>query len=95
MAARQIRDERIPLRVTAEQKQTIEAAARTLGRTTTDFAVNAAMERAEDTLADRRTFFVDDDQWDSFVDTLSAPLPQVSAERLQRTLAARAIFKQP
>lgn len=68
------RSERIALRVTPRQKQTIEAAAAMFGRSVTDFAVQAAVAKADEALADQRVFSVSDEKWDEFQRLLDEPL---------------------
>jgi uncharacterized protein (DUF1778 family) len=68
------KDERIALRVTPQQKETISAAAALLGRSVTDFAVQVAVERADEVLADRRVFHVSDEQWAEFRRLLREPV---------------------
>jgi uncharacterized protein (DUF1778 family) len=82
----EVKSERISLRVTAEQKSVIESAARAQGRSVTDLAVHATIEHAQGVLADRAFFAVPDDQWDSFVASLTAPVSQ--QEALAATLRA-------
>ncbi len=74
MATKATKDERIALRVTPHQKETIEAAAAALGRSVTDFAVQVAMEKADEVLTDRRTFHVPDGRWAEFERLLDAPV---------------------
>lgn len=74
MATKATKGERIALRVTPHQKETIEAAAALLGRSVTDFAVQVAVERADEVLADRRTFHVPDGRWAEFERLLDAPV---------------------
>ncbi|WP_448059815.1 type II toxin-antitoxin system TacA family antitoxin [Cellulomonas hominis] len=74
MATRTAKGTRIALRVTGHQKETIEAAAAALGRSVTDFAVQVAVEKADEVLADRRTFHVPDHQWAEFERLLDAPV---------------------
>jgi len=74
MATRSTKGERIALRVTPRQKETIEAAAAALGRSVTDFVVQVAVEKADEALADRQTFHVPDHQWAEFERLLDAPV---------------------
>ena len=74
VTAETTKDERIALRVTRRQKETIAAAAALLGRSVTDFAVQVAVERADEVLADRRTFHVAAEAWDLFLESLDAPV---------------------
>jgi uncharacterized protein (DUF1778 family) len=68
-----IKAERIALRVTAAQKRNVEAAAHALGRTLTEFTVEAVTERAEEVLAEQRIFDVPADVHEAFLAALDAP----------------------
>lgn len=68
---------RLAVRMTSEQKRSIERAAEALGRNVTDFSVQVLTERAEEVLADRRVFSVDAVQWDQFLRQLDEPAPPV------------------
>ena len=70
--------ERLAVRVTARQKQTIEQAAAVLGRNVTEFSVQALTERAEEVLTDQRIFAVSQEAWDEFMARLDAPAPPVN-----------------
>jgi len=67
------RDHRLAVRVTAWQKNVIERAAAVQGGTVTDFVVHAMVDRAEEILADRPAFEVDQDAWDEFNRLLCEP----------------------
>ncbi|MCL2090774.1 MAG: DUF1778 domain-containing protein [Micrococcales bacterium] len=74
MTAGPAKSERIALRVTTRQKQTIEAAAAALGRSVTDFAVQVAVARADEVLADQRTFSVPAERWAELEALMDAPV---------------------
>lgn len=65
--------QRLAVRVTARQKQTIERAAAVLGRNVTEFSVQALTERAEEVLTDQRLFAVSQEAWDEFMARLDEP----------------------
>lgn len=71
------KDERLAVRVTARQKQTIESAAAVLGRNVTEFSVQALTERAEEVLTDRHTFGVSQEAWEEFTARLDSPARSV------------------
>lgn len=73
-----MKSERLAVRVTARQKQAIERAAAVLGRTVSDFSVQALTERAEEVLTDQRAFAVSQETWDEFMAHLDAPARPVS-----------------
>ena len=63
------------MRMSAQQRRTIAAAAAALDRSETDFMLEASVHEAERVLADRRWFVVDADAWKSFNAMLDAPVP--------------------
>jgi|SRR5690606_5375713 Uncharacterized protein conserved in bacteria len=73
MTARITRTEKLDLRLTAEAKHTLAAAAQAQRRTLSDFVLESALGRAEEALADRRVFQLPPDKWEAFVAALDAP----------------------
>lgn len=57
---------RLAMRLTAAQDAVIRDAAGVTGQSLTEFVTAAAIERAEDTLADRRVFHLSDVAWSEF-----------------------------
>jgi uncharacterized protein (DUF1778 family) len=82
--------ERIALRVSSEEHSLLEEASRVEGRTLSAFVLDAAARRAEDVLADRRSFRLPPEQWDAFVAMLDRPV--VAKPRLAASLRAETIF---
>lgn len=85
------RSEKLDLRLTAEAKRTLSAAAAAAQRSVSEFVLESALERAEETLPDRRHFALKEERWKAFVDALDAPtrpLPQ-----LKRLLRQRSVFE--
>lgn len=74
------------MRVTGAQEAIIKEAAESAGQTVTDFSVQAVLNRANELLADRRIFDLDQTTWDEFTAILDAP-PRVLAKL--RDLAAK------
>src|SRR5262245_36334921 len=64
---------RLAMRLTPEQDALIRDAAAVAGQSLTDFVTSAAVLRAEDTLADRRLFRLDDLAWADFTAILDRP----------------------
>ena len=90
MAAKAVRTEKLDLRVTAVDKRTLKAAATVSRRSLTDFVRESALARADETLADRRTFHLSPEKWTAFLAALdSAPR---SLPRMQRLLREPAFF---
>lgn len=67
------RSERVDLRMTPSAKQTLMQAASATNKTLTEFLLDSGLTAAYDTLADRRTFVLDDRRWDEFMAALDAP----------------------
>ena len=67
------KDERINLRIDADTKRLLEAASGVLGRSVSSFVLDAATVAAEQVLADRTVFRLDEQQWAAFDALLSAP----------------------
>jgi uncharacterized protein (DUF1778 family) len=64
---------RLAVRLTPTQDALIRDAAAASGQSLTDFVTAAAVARAEDTLADRRVFRLDDSAWEAFIAILDRP----------------------
>ena len=70
---RATRSEKLDLRLTPEAKRALQAAASTLDQSLSEFVLESALARADEALADRRTFILGADQWKAFVAALDAP----------------------
>lgn len=88
--SRPSRRDRLHLRTTERQKQLIERAAAALDKSLTDFVLDSASERAEQVLADRRRFVVDDEAWTRLEELLDAPAEDLP--RLRQTLHEPTVF---
>jgi uncharacterized protein (DUF1778 family) len=75
------KDERINLRIDAEQKRLLEAAAEAEHTTVSAFVLSAATTAAADRLADRRVFTLNEEQWAAFDAALSRPARDVPGLR--------------
>lgn len=73
MAGRVVRSSKLDLRLTPEAKEKLQAAARAAHRSVTEFVLESAMVRADETLAGRTRFELDADQWQLFLAALDAP----------------------
>jgi uncharacterized protein (DUF1778 family) len=78
--------EALNLRIPAAERGLIDRAARSSGKTRTDFILGAARRAAEEELLDRTLFFVNPASYGKFLATLDAP-PKPN-ERLRRTMQA-------
>ncbi|MGA7829648.1 MAG: DUF1778 domain-containing protein [Terracidiphilus sp.] len=76
------RTEKLDLRVSPAAKAKLQAAAAAVHRSMSDFVMESALVRAEDTLAERRVFGLDAEKWAAFQAALDAParpLPHLQA----------------
>ena len=81
MPQRSIRTAKLDLRLSPEAKRKLQAAALASERSVSEFVLESALVRAEETLADRTRFGLDADQWKAFLEALDAPprnLPRLS-----------------
>jgi uncharacterized protein (DUF1778 family) len=79
------RTAKLDLRLTPEAKRKLQAAAVASRRSVSEFVLESALVRAEETLADRTRFVLNAEQWKAFLAALDAPprdLPRL--ERLFR-----------
>ena len=82
------RSEKLDLRLTPEAKRTLNIAASAAGRSVSEFVLESALARAEETLADRRHFGLDAERWEAFLAALDAPPREMpDLERLMRELS--------
>jgi uncharacterized protein (DUF1778 family) len=86
------RSEKLDLRLTLQAKQRIVAAAEMQGRTVSDFVLTSALERADETLAEKRVWSLNDAQWAKFHAALDAP-PRDLPE-MRKLLNSRGPFDQ-
>ena len=88
MALRITHSEKLDLRVTREGKRVLKAAASR--RSVGEFMVESALPRADEVLADRRSFGLNPAQWKAFLAALDAP-PRL-LPRLERLLREPGFF---
>ena len=81
---RATRTEKLDLRLTREAKLMLQAAASASQRSVSEFVLDSALAKADEALADRRTFILDAEGWKAFIKALDAP-PQ-SLTRLRKLL---------
>jgi uncharacterized protein (DUF1778 family) len=83
MAPQATRTEKLDLRLTPNAKRALQAAAAVAHRSVSEFVLESALARADETLADRRAFSLDAKQWKAFLAALDAPTrPLPNLERL-------------
>ncbi len=73
MPTRTPRTEKLDLRLTLKAKTTLQAAAAASHRSVSEFVLQSALARAEEALADRRSFSLNAAQWKEFMAALDAP----------------------
>jgi uncharacterized protein (DUF1778 family) len=76
--------ERIDVRANLSVKQLLQEAARSCHKSVSEFLLDAGITAANQTLADRRRFELDDAQWQAFQQALDRPV--LSHPRLQLSL---------
>lgn len=91
MATAATRSEKLDLRLTRDAKRILSAAAAASKRSVSEFVLESALARAEETLPDRRKFVLSEKQWKVFLAALDAapsPMP-----RLKRLLSEPSVFE--
>lgn len=73
MEPKRARETRLNLRTTARQDTLIRLAAQATSKTVTEFVLDSASIAAEQVLADRRWFLLDESSWAAFQDLLERP----------------------
>lgn len=68
------KSERIDVRASSSVKLLLQEAARTCHKNVSEFLLDAGVTAANQTLADRRQFVLDDRQWLAFQAALDAPV---------------------
>lgn len=82
------KDARLAVRLTPEQDALIRDAAAATGQSLTEFVISSTVSRAEDALADRRVFRLDDAAWTEFNAILDRPAERIP--ELAKLLGERA-----
>ena len=83
-----IRTAAINLRALPEQRTLIDKAARLMGKTRSEFILEASCQTAEDILLDQRLFFLDEADYDAFEILLNTPVKENPA--LKKLMAKKA-----
>jgi uncharacterized protein (DUF1778 family) len=87
----EIRNEKLDLRLTPSAKRTLQIAALAAHRSVSEFVLESALARAEETLPDRQRFGLNTKQWEAFQAALSSP-PRPS-RRLAKLLKEPSVFE--
>jgi uncharacterized protein (DUF1778 family) len=85
------RTEKLDLRLTPGAKRVLQSAALAAQRSVSEFVLESALARAEETLPDRRHFGLDAERWSAFQAALSAP--SRPTPRLKRLLQKPSVFE--
>ena len=82
------RDVVINLRASRHQRSLIDRAAEAVGKSRSDFMLEAARREAESVLLDRRYFAIDEEAFKAYLERLDAP--PATDSRLRRLLREKA-----
>ena len=91
MAIAESKSERIEVRTTPNMKALLQRAAVSSHKNVTEFLLEAGINAAEDALADRRMFRLDDRRWRTFQDILDRPV--ADKPRLTRLLVEKSVLE--
>jgi len=86
-----VRSEKLDIRLTSSAKRKLQSAAMAAHCTVSQFVLDSALARAEETLPDRQRFGLNAAQWDAFQAALSAP-PRPS-RRLVKLMKEPSVFE--
>jgi uncharacterized protein (DUF1778 family) len=84
------RTQKLDLRLTPAAKQLLREAASVSQRSISEFVLESALARAEETLADRQRFGLDAERWEAFMQALDAPVRPLP--RVQKLLTEPGLF---
>jgi uncharacterized protein (DUF1778 family) len=87
---RPTRTEKLDLRLSKSAKQTLQAAAAFARKSVSEFVLETALREAEERLADRKVFSLDEKEWEAFIAALDAP-PQ-RKPRLEQLFREPSVF---
>jgi uncharacterized protein (DUF1778 family) len=85
------KSERIDVRTTPGVKALLQRAAASSHKNVTEFLLEAGINAAEETLADRRLFRLNDEQWQAFNDALDRPV--ITKLRLAQLLSEKSVLE--
>jgi len=91
MSERSVRTAKLDLRLSPDAKQKLQAAASAAHRSVSEFVLESALTRADETLADRTRFGLDAEQWKAFLAALDAPPRELP--RLTRLFQEPSVFE--
>ena len=73
-----LKSDRLELRLTPEQKRTIERAAQLSGRTVTDFSVPVLLDEASEVIRQDAELRMSEQAWDEFAEILDRPAKPIA-----------------
>ena len=85
------RTEKLDLRLTPSAKRVLQSAATAARRSVSEFVLESALARAEETLPDRQRFGLDAERWAAFQSALDAPARPNA--RLKKLLQTPSVFE--
>ena len=85
------RTEKLDLRLSKQAKEMLRIAAAAAQRSLSEFVLESGLSRAEETLADRRSFQLDGQQWTVFMEALDAAPRELP--RLKKLFQEKSIFE--
>ncbi len=91
MPQRSGRTAKLDLRLSPEAKRKLQAAALASHRSVSEFVLDSALVRAEETLAGRTRFGLDAERWAAFLEALDAPPRDLP--RLERLFREPSVFE--
>ncbi len=91
MGIAETKSERIEVRTTPSLKALLQRAAASAHKNVTEFLLEAGIKAAEDALADRRMFQLDDRRWKEFQNILDRPV--VNKPRLARLFSEKSVLE--
>ena len=86
------KSERIEIRTTARVMALLQDAAASTGKSFADFLLDAGVHAAEEVLANRQVFQLDDERWQAFQDALARPMAP-NKPGLARLLAEKSVLE--
>jgi uncharacterized protein (DUF1778 family) len=93
MAQTQARDTKLDIRLSRDAKARLNAAAEVRHQSVSQFVLESALGRADETLAERQRFALDAGQWTAFMAALDAPPRPLP--RLERLFEEASPFEVP
>ena len=85
------RTEKLDLRLTRSAKRVLQSAAAAAQRSVSEFVLESALARAEETLPDRQRYGLDADRWAAFQKALDAPTRPNA--RMRKLLTEPSVFE--